>query len=174
MDREGFKQLIERRRSIRRFEPTAIEEAKLREILDAARVAPSAGNLQAYRVLVVRSAEKRGALVDAAYGQSFLAQVPVVLAFVAMPDVAAARYADRGRELYAVQDATIAATFAMLAATALDLGTVWVGAFDTPAVARILGCANGETPVALLPIGVAAESPKARSRRRPEELIREL
>jgi len=125
-------------------------------------------------VLVVRSEEKRGALVDAAYGQSFLAQAPVVLAFVAMPDVAAARYAERGRELYAVQDATIAAAFAVLSATALELGTVWVGAFDTPAVARVLGCETGETPVALLPIGVAAESPKARPRRRMEEMSREL
>jgi nitroreductase len=174
MDRAAFRQLIERRRSIRRFETVAIDEEKIREILDSARLAPSAGNLQSYRVLVVRSAEKRGALAEAAYGQSFLAQAPVVLAFVAMPDVAAARYADRGRDLYAVQDATIAATFAMLAATALDLGTVWVGAFDTPAVARVLGCPNGETPVALLPIGVAAESPKPRSRRRPEDLVREL
>ncbi len=174
MDRATFKQLVERRRSIRRFETAPVEEAKLHEILEAARLAPSAGNLQAFRMIVVRSAEKRGALAEAAYGQSFLAQAPVVLAFVAMPDVAAKRYAERGRELYAVQDATIATTFAMLAATALDLGTVWVGAFDTPAVARVLDCAKGETPVALLPIGVAAESPKARSRRRPEELIREL
>ena len=174
MDRAAFRQLIERRRSIRRFETVPIDDAKIREILEAAHLAPSAGNLQAYHVLVVRSAEKRGALAEAAYGQSFLAQAPVVLAFVAMPEVAAARYADRGRELYAVQDATIAATFAMLAATALDLGTVWVGAFDTPAVARVLGCANGETPVALLPIGVAAENPKARSRRPPEDMIREL
>ena len=124
MDRAAFRQLIERRRSIRRFETVAIDEEKIREILDSARLAPSAGNLQSYRVLVVRSAEKRGALAEAAYGQSFLAQAPVVLAFVAMPDVAAARYADRGRDLYAVQDATIAATFAMLTATTLDLGTV--------------------------------------------------
>jgi nitroreductase len=174
MTHEEFRRLIERRRSIRRFEARALEDGAERKLLAAAGLAPSAGNLQAYQIVVVRDGERRGRLAEAAFGQEFVAEAPVVFAFVADHVVAAARYGSRGSDLYAVQDATIAATYVMLAAASLDLGTVWVGAFDTPAVARVLECRTGETPVALLAVGYARERPAARPRRPMAELVREL
>lgn len=174
MTYDAFYRLVEHRRSIRKFTGDDVGEADVARILEAVRLCPTAGNQQAYEVVVVRDPQRRAALASAAFGQAWVEQAPVVLAFVALPAVSAARYGDRGANLYAVQDATIAATYAMLAATALGRGTVWVGAFETDAVARALDCAPGEVPVALLPIGRPAESPAARPRRSLEDLSRRL
>jgi nitroreductase len=86
------------------------------------------------------------------------------------PSAAAAKYQERGARLYAIQDATIACAFAMLAATALGLGTVWVGAFDDAAVQRVLGC-HALLPVAILPIGYPAEEPEPTPRRSLADLV---
>jgi len=161
-----FFELIQARRSIRFYKPQAVEEEKLKRILEAANLAPSAGNLQAYLILIVRDAATRQALAGASLNQEFVAQAPVLLAFFALPQLAAAKYRSRGVELYSLQDATIACTYAQLAATALGLATVWIGAFDDAAVKRVLKAKAEWRPVALLPIGYAAESPKP-TRRRP-------
>lgn len=174
MTYDTFRSLLEARRSIRQYAAAEVDDAAVERILEAVRLCPTAGNLQAYEVVVVRDPQRRAALAAAAGGQPWVEQAPVVLAFVARPAVSGARYEERGTELYAVQDATIAATYAMLAATSLGWGTVWVGAFDTAAAARALDCAEGEIPVALLPVGRAAESPPARPRRAVEELSRRL
>jgi nitroreductase len=81
------------------------------------------------------------------------------------------RYGKRAEHLYAVQDATIACTFAMLAATAQGLATVWVGAFDPDAVSKVVGAPPGIAPVAILPIGRAGETPEAPGRRGLEDLV---
>jgi nitroreductase len=131
-------ELIQMRRSVRAYQPRLVEEAKLTRVLDAARHAPSAGNLQAYMIVIVRDAATRKALSRAALNQDFIAQAPVVLAFFARQEMSAAKYHRRGVELYSVQDATIACAYAQLAAAQLGLGTVWAGAFNDDAVKRVL------------------------------------
>ena len=168
-----FRELIEHRRSIRDYSADLVDPVALDRILHLVSRAPSAGNLQAYRIFVVRSALKRRALAVAAGGQEFLAQAPLDLIFFADPDLSAATYGDRGASLYAVQDATIAATFAVLAATNEGLSTAWVGAFDESAVRAVCG----ETklrPVAIVPIGHGAETPVETSRRNLREIVREI
>ena len=76
-----FFDVLEARRSTRLFKPESIAPAALERILDAVNRAPSAGNLQAYEVYLVRDALQKDALVTAAGGQDFLAQAPVVLVF---------------------------------------------------------------------------------------------
>jgi nitroreductase len=166
-------ELVKARRSVRAYESRAVEEGKLEQILETANRAPSAGNLQAYVILVVRSAATKQALVRAALGQDFIAQAPVVLAFFAHRLMSASKYKQRGAELYSVQDATVACAYAQLAAAALGLGSVWVGAFDDTEVARILRAKPEWRPVALLPVGYPAESPEPTQRRAVEELAKE-
>lgn len=163
--------VIDRRRSVRVFAREPIDDRLLRKILEAANAAPSAGNLQAYEVYVVRREGQLVELAAAALSQDFLAAAPVVLVFCANPRRNRARYGERGRALYAVQDATIACTFAMLAATALGLATVWVGAFREDDVRRLVGAPPHERPVALLPIGVAGERPERPSRRALDQIV---
>jgi len=166
-----YRELIERRRSIRSFKKTPVEPEKLEAILKAVRTCPTAGNLQAYRVVVVTSPETKKKLAEAALGQHFIEGAPVVLVFLADPERSGRRYGNRGKELYSVQDATIATTFAMLAAADEGLGSVWVGAFIDDMVWKAVGSPPGLRPVAVLPIGHPAEEPSKTSRRPPEELF---
>jgi nitroreductase len=168
-----FFELMRGRRSIRAYKTQPVEEEKLKRILVAANGAPSAGNLQAYAILIVRDAATRLALSRAALGQESLVQVPVVLAFFAHPQSSMAKYKSRGVELYSLQDATIACAYAQLAATAQGLGTVWVGAFDDDAVRTALKAPVEWRPVALLPIGYPDESPAPTTRRTLDDLARE-
>ena len=168
-----FLDVIKHRRSTRAFSAQPVEDDKLRVILESINRAPSAGNLQAYEVYLVREQAAKTALAASALGQLFIAGAPVVLVFCAHPERAAA-YGDRGRRLYAFQDATIACTFAALAATALGLASVWVGAFREEAARRAIGAGSGVTPVAILPVGYAAEAPRATPRRPLEELVHEV
>lgn len=94
-----------------------------------------------------------------------------MLVFCKHPELNAEQYGDRGRELYAVQDATIACTFAMLAATALGLACVWVGAFDNEQVRKIIGAPIEQTPVCMLPLGYAGKPAETRARRSLDSLI---
>jgi len=166
-----FFPLIQTRRSVRLYQDTPIEPEKLQKILEAANLAPSAGNLQGYEIYVITRLEQRHGLVKAALGQEFLAQAPVDLIFCANPARSAVKYSKRGRELYCVQDATIACTFAMLAAQELGLSTVWVGAFQEEPVRQAASIPPELIPVAILPVGYAAESPKSRPRRKLEDLV---
>ena len=160
-----FFELIKKRRSVRAYKDKTVEEEKLKKIIDTCLSAPSAGNLQAYEIFVVKSIEKRKALAKAAYGQDFIIEAPVSLVFFANPKRNMDRYRKRGEELYSIQDATIAASFAMLAAVELELSSVWVGAFDDDSVIKIFGLKELR-PVAILPIGYSNEEPIKTPRRK--------
>lgn len=113
-----------------------------------------------------------GSVAAAALGQEHVAEAPLCPVFLEEPGRSAAKYGARGAELYALQDATIACAHAQLAASALGLGTCWVGAFDEGAVRRILSAPSRVRPVALLTVGRPAEEPERTSRRRLEDLVR--
>lgn len=162
---------IQARQSVRAYHPQEVEAEKLDAILSAANQAPSAGNLQAYEIYLTRDPSVKQALAKAAWNQDFLALAPVVLIFCTHSARSAQKYGDRGRQLYTLQDATIAVTYAQLAATALGLATCWVGAFDDQRVARAIYLPPGQHPVAILPIGYAAETPRRTSRRSLANLV---
>jgi nitroreductase len=166
-----FCEVIESRRSIRAFQSTGIEEAKINAILSASQLAPSAGDLQAYKIVVVRHPETKALLAEAAHGQGFIAEAPIALVFFADERRSEDRYGRRGATLFCLQDATIAAAYAQLAAAAEELGSCWVGAFDDARVAKLLGAPAGLRPVALLPIGYPAEAPSRPARRPLSELV---
>ncbi|MDR5695066.1 MAG: nitroreductase family protein [Armatimonadota bacterium] len=168
-----FFETLRRRVSTRAYKRTGIPEEALWKILEAANSAPSAGNLQAYEIVVVRDPVRKRELAQAAVEQWFIAQAPVVLVFLANPPRSSWRYGRRGAELYCLQDATIACAYAQLAATALGLGSCWVGAFDEEAVRRILDAPTSLRPIAILPIGVPDETPEPRGRRPLRDLVHE-
>jgi nitroreductase len=165
---------VRQRHSVRHYRDIVVEEEKIAAILEMACAAPSAGDLQAYHLTVVRSPELRRQLVDDADGQAFLAEAPLCIVFAADPLRAAGRFGERGRDLYAIQDATIAASYAQLAAVAADLASAWVGYFDPQRVASHLGLAPGLLPVAILTFGYAAENPAATPRRPLHEVVSEI
>ena len=169
-----FFDVLSQRHSIRAYHSTPVEPEKLEQILQAINRAPSAGNRQAFEVYLVQDAPRQARLVEAAHGQEFLAQAPLVLVFCAHPALSQVRYGVRGETLYTIQDATIACTCAMLAATALGLSSVWVGAFDEDSVQAVIAAPPDQRPVAMLPIGYAAEEPRLRDRRPLDHIIHRM
>lgn len=165
-----FSEVILNRHSIRTFTSQPVEPEKLHKILETTNLAPSAGNLQAYEIYVVTDAKKRDGLSCAALAQDYVAVAPVALVFCTHPELTEGRYTERGTRLYTLQDATIACTFAMLAATDLGLGTVWVGTFDEKVVRLIIGAPESQVPVSILAIGYPGESPTQHPRRPLNEL----
>jgi nitroreductase len=165
-----FDQVIQRRHSIRLFTNQLVEPEKLQHILQTANMAPSAGNLQAYEIYVVTDAKKRDGLSCAALAQEYIAAAPVALVFCTHPELTEGKYTERGTRLYTVQDATIACTFAMLAATNLGLGSVWVGTFDEKVVRLIIGAPESQVPVVILAIGYPGEFPDHHPRRSLDQL----
>jgi len=163
-------EVLRQRRSVRAYKSQPIEEEKLKMVFEAANLAPSAGNLQAYQVRVVRDEAKKRELAKAAFDQRFVAEAPVCLVFFADSERSSEKYGERGKELYSVQDATVAGSFAMLAAVDLGLATVWVGEFDEKKVQQILNSGNLR-PVAMFSLGYAAEHPSPAPRRAIEEIF---
>ncbi len=160
---------IRTRRSIRVFRDDPIPEPLLRELVELANWAPSAGNLQARSFLLVRDPAKRRALAHAA-DQDFLEQAPAIL--VVCTDASRiGKYGRRGRDLYMIQDAAAATENFVLAAHERDLGTVWVGAFNEELVRRALGLPQHIRPVTLVPIGRPAETPESAGRLPLAELL---
>ena len=167
-----FFETVRHRHSIRKYRmDIPVEREKLNAILETACAAPSAGDLQAYHITVVADQQLRKGLGEAAGNQEFICEAPVCLVFSTDALRSAHKYGERGRELYAVQDTTIAATYAQLAVVAAGLGSTWVGAFDEAAVCRLLGLEPGLKPVAMLCIGYAAETPQETTRRHLDELV---
>ncbi len=170
-----FFKTVRHRHSIRKYQhDLPVEQEKLHAILEMACAAPSAGDLQAYKILVVTNEEKKSQLTEATFNQSFISEAPVSLVFCADPQRSAERYAERGRQLYALQDATIAASYAQLAIVAAGMASTWVGYFDEQHVKAILDIDKDLVPVALITVGYPAELPDPSPRRRLEEIVQYL
>lgn len=166
---------IKKRRSIRVFEPTKkITDEQVEKLLEAARWAPSAGNLQSRFFYVVTNQKTKEMLAKAAQNQDFVTQAPLAIVVCADLEASESRYGKRGRKLYAIQDAAIAAQNIWLAATDLGLGACWVGAFDEKEVARILNIPQNLQPLAILPVGYPAESPEPPWRKPMKEISQKI
>ncbi len=159
---------IKNRRSVRAFAKKDVPEGMVRALLEAAILAPSAGNLQSRKFLVVRKQDVRDALAAAAHGQDFISEAPVALVVCADASIER-RYGERGRELYSILDCAAAIENLMLKAHALGLGTCWVGAFEEEEVARTLNLPANLKPVSIVPIGFPNEKPRAPPRVKIED-----
>ena len=164
-------EVIRQRYSVRAFKNAPIGEQAEKAILEAANNAPSAGNLQAYEIIVVRDAARKRELAKVSWEQYFLADAPVVLVFCANPDRNREKYGARGAERYCIQDASIACAYVQLAAAALELGSCWIGAFEEADVQRILKTPATWRPIAILPVGIPADAAKPRARRPLTNLV---
>ncbi len=170
-----FSEVIQARQSVRAFRREPVPEALLQRVLSASICAPSAGNLQAYEVLLLRDPVLKGRIGEATTAcYEPVCEAPVSLIFVANAFRSGLKYQDRGINLFCVQDATIAATYAMLSAADLRLATLWVGGFDTQKVSSLLKLKEGLWPVVIMPVGYANEVPERRARRSLEDVVHEV
>ncbi len=166
-----FELLINKRRSVRSYLDSVPEKEKIDKVISAALRAPSAGNLQSYKIAIVGDKMLKQQLYSVCHNQRWVLKSQILLVFIADPSHAAQKYGQRGVELYAIQDATIAAAYAQLEAANLGLGSVWVGSFESEKVSGILNLAKDEIPIAILPIGHAAEEPPLKERRSRADIV---
>ncbi len=164
MQKTGFVELAEKRRSVRAYKTDAVPEEMLQTVLEAGRLAPSACNKQPWRFIVVRSETGRRAL-GAAYAREWFWKAPLVIAVCILPKEAWVRSFD-GKN-YAMVDGALAMDHMQLAAAELGLGTCWIGAFDPAAAREILGLPDGVEVVGMTPLGFpdVEANPRVRSRR---------
>ena len=158
---------IQQRYSVRRYHPQPVEAEKLERVLEAARLAPSAGNRQEWRFVVVTDEQTRQQLTEAASGQAFVGQAPVVIAACAETDE---RTMMCGQASYPI-DVAIALEHIALQATEEGLGTCWVGAFDEAAVKELLDIPTAIRVVELMPLGYPADQPKPKQRLALDEIV---
>ena len=157
---------IEKRRSVRAYQNKPIPEDTLKKILQAARLAPSANNQQAYKFIVVKDAQLRGELAKVAGNQSFIGEASVVIVPVSFdPDYVMTC----GVPAHHV-DIAIAIDHITLAAVAEGLGTCWIGKFYQEQVKHILHIPEKYKVVVLLPLGYPTKGPRGKFRKSLDEL----
>ncbi len=162
---------IKTRRSVRAFTKQDVPNEVVLKLIDAARWAPSAGNIQPWEFVIVRNPDVKRKLAAAALHQTFIEEAPVVVVVCADQFRSERGYGSRGAGLYCLQDTAAATQNLLLAAHALGLGACWVGAFYEREVSEALKVPKGVRPVAILPIGHPAESPSPRPRRPLSEIV---
>ena len=163
---------IKSRRSIRAYTSHEVSDEEVKRLIDAARWAPSAGNIQPWEFVVVRDPVTKRRLSAAALDQRFIEEAPVVIVVCADENRSGWRYGRRGVDLYCVQDTAAATQNVLLAACALGLGACWIGAFREGEVERILKTPEAVRPVAIVPVGHPAEKPSAPQKRSIGEITR--
>ena len=161
---------IKTRRSIRAFTDKRVTDREVKKLIEAARWAPSAGNIQPWEFIIVRDPKVKHGLCEAALNQTAIEEASVVIVVCADPLRSSRRYGSRGVNLYCLQDTAAATQNILLTAHAMGLAACWVGAFNEGAAKRVLDVVGELRPVAIIPIGHPAEKPRARPRRPVEEI----
>ncbi len=158
------------RRSVRNYlVDKSISHETIARILDVARFAPSSGNLQNWKVVIVSDPGKKEGLATAALKQKWITAAPVLL--VVCNNLADVKrlYKDRGEFLYSIQNVAIFVQNILLVARSFGLGTCWVGAFDPEAVKMALRIPEGVEPEAIIALGYPAEELEAPLRKSVDE-----
>ncbi len=163
-----FQELVRARYSVRAYQSTPVDQDALDRILEAVRLAPTAANRQAFRILVLPTAGREAEL-RRVYDREWFVGAPLVLAICAVEAEGWKRRVD-GWSAAGV-DATIAMTHLVLAATEEGLGTCWIAAFDPVAAREVLALPDEVIPWALTPLGHPADTRPPKARRPLAELL---
>ncbi|MCX6704358.1 MAG: nitroreductase family protein [Candidatus Woesebacteria bacterium] len=153
-----FTEVVNKRYSMRQYQPTDVPESLIRKIVDLAKLAPSAGNLQSYKVYITK--EKITNI-----------KAPVNFVICADLDRSGGKYGERGRNLYAIQDATIFGAYLQLAIVDAGLASAWVGAFREGRIKTLLKIPDNHRPVTVITMGYPIGEKSGRRRRSFEEIV---
>lgn len=164
-----FLDLLKNRYSVRAYHPKLVEDEKLQQVLDAARLAPTAANRQPFQIIVTHVAGKKEDL-SRVYRYEWFTQAPLVLCVCGVHKEGWVRSYDSFNGT--LIDAAIVMTHIILAAADLGLGTCWIGAFEPQEARQFFKLPPDVEPVALTPLGYAADNLRPKNRKPIEDLIR--
>ncbi|MBI4738531.1 nitroreductase family protein [Candidatus Woesearchaeota archaeon] len=152
-------EVIEKRRSVRKYLDVPVEWEKVGNILRAAQYAPSAGNLQDWKFVVVTDKDTKKKIANAAMQQSWIEEAPVIIVVYSEPYKTKRFYGEIGEKIYSVQNCAAAIENMLLAATDQDLGSCWISAFDESMLCTIINSPKNVKPQAIVTIGYPDEAP---------------
>ncbi len=162
---------IANRRSVTRFLPRPLEMDKILQIVQAGALAPSSGNIQNWSFIVVTDLERiRGLYHHTLDQEPFLSATAAVI--VVGDEAHADRlYGLRGKRLYTVQNCAAAMQNMLLAATALGVGSVWIGAFDEDRIGSLFGIPSTSRPQSIILLGYPEIVPEPKERKPLDTLV---
>ena len=163
-----FLELVKKRYSVRAYKSIPVENDKLNQVLEAARLAPTASNRQPFQFIVIHTAGREEEL-RLIYDRSWFVQAPFVICACSIPNQAWIR---RDGKNYCEVYVAIAMYHLVLAATDIGLGTCWIAAFDTQAAREILKLPDSVEAIAFTPLGYPDDQPNDKRRKAVDELIR--
>ncbi len=163
-----FGELIRKRYSVRAYRPDPVEDEKLAQVLEAARLAPTAANRQPFQLIVIHTAGREREL-RRIYNSKWFVEAPIVICACGLPKEGWIRQDGLN---YTMVDVAIAMDHLILAAAELGLGTCWIGAFNPEAAREVLGLPDDVEPIAFTPLGYPADQPRPKKRKPLEELVR--
>jgi nitroreductase len=159
--------VIQKRHSVRSYRPDPVEPEKLAQILEAARLAPTAVNYQPFKIIVIETKGREEELKKV-YHRDWFSQAPLILGVCVITDKCWVR---NDNKRFGDVDAAIVMDHLILAATALELGTCWVGAFKLKVAKEVLNIDDNLEPVAFTPLGYPADATFKKVRKSLEELV---
>jgi len=168
---------IVNRRSIRKYTDRPVEDDKITELLESARLAPSGNNTQPWRYIVIKSQEARQKVMEASGHQAWMLSAPVFIVSVAdvkcriKEDIVINDCSPEDEVKRIIRDTAISTGYMLLQATNLDLGACWVAEFTQDEIRSVLGIPEDKYVVGVITVGYPDEAPKARSRKELKDII---
>lgn len=171
---------IETRRSIRKYSDKPVEDEKLMQLLEAARLAPSGDNTQPWRFIVVKSEENRQKLAEVSHKQKWMVTAPVFIVCVAdircrindSIEIEITEDSPQPEVKKIIRDTAIAVEHIVLEAENQGLSTCWIGWYTQQEIRPVLNIPSDKYVVCVLTVGYSAETPKPRPRKKLEEMVR--
>ncbi len=156
-----FFELIRTRQSVRSYKPDNISDTELHQVLEAARLAPTASNRQPFKLIVIHSSGKEVEL-RRIYNRDWFVQASLVICICGIPNQAWVR---KDGKNYCEVDVAIAMDHLILAATELGLGTCWIADFDPKSTREVLGLPDDIVPMVVTPLGYPNDQPRQKKRK---------
>jgi nitroreductase len=163
-----FIEIARKRYSVRAYKPQPVEDEKLQQVLEAARLAPTAANRQPFQLIVIHTKGREEELSQI-YDAPWFVQAPIVICACG---ISSQSWTRRNGKDYCDVDVTIAMDHLILAAADLGLGTCWVGAFNPDITRQVLGLPDDVEPIVFTPLGYPADRPGHKSRKSLDDLVR--
>jgi nitroreductase len=163
-----FLEIIQKRYSVRAYKPDPVADGLLTEVLEAARLAPTAANRQPFQLIVIHVPGHEDAM-RRIYHREWFVQAPLIICACGIPLRGWVRNHDGAN--YTVVDVAIAMDHLILTATSLGLGTCWIAHFDPQAAREVLSLPDGIEPIAFTPLGYPADKPRPKVRKPLTELV---
>ena len=159
-------EVIRKRYSCRSYQDRPVEQEKLDQIFEAARLAPSAKNLQDWRFVVVTDQQKKRQVADTTNRPNVFVKAGAIIAACSNSD-----FVMKCGQPVAPIDVAIALEHISLQATELGLATCWIGSFETDKVREILGIPQDIAIIELMALGYPADGQRETSREPIENIL---